>query len=452
MSIPGLGQIPTQPVASSTRTVTLRPAWEWRFQVPFGGQVVVKVQTGTAEKDGVELAPRNAYTFCGTKSRILTWHGCELEIEGRCDTESVAEYAGPADNPANAVMNLHGHLNELRAAARRDRREGPRVLIAGLPSAGKSTVARTVTSYATRQGFQPLVVNMDPREGMLTLAGSLSAAVFATVMDPEAFEGWGSTPTSGPSSVPVKLPLVHYYGRENAEEEPEFYRELTARLAGTVSSRLSEDEDVKTSGVILDSMGISEEDQEGTELLAHIVDEFSVNIVVVIGSALIYEELSRRFCNDKTSLGEPIQVVLLDKSTGVVVRDASFIQRAREAAIKEYFFGDVRRTLSPQIQQADFSSLVIYKIADQTSYDGQSGLVREEPSSVMQHWTMAIMYASTRDSPETVRAASVMGYVYVSDVDEERRKIKLLAPVSGRLGDRPMIWGKWPEPYINLLG
>lgn len=172
-------------------------------------------------------------------------------------------------------MNLHGHLNELRAAARRDRREGPRVLIAGPPSAGKSTVARTVTSYATRQGFQPLVVNMDPREGMLTLAGSLSAAVFATVMDPEAFEGWGSTPTSGPSSVPVKLPLVHYYGRENAEEEPEFYRELTARLAGTVSSRLSEDEDVKTSGVILDSMGISGEDQEGTELLAHIVDEFS---------------------------------------------------------------------------------------------------------------------------------------------------------------------------------
>lgn len=71
---------------------------------------------------------------------------------------------------------------------------------------------------------------------------------------------------------------------------------------------------------------------------------------------------------------------------------------------------------------------------------------------MMQHWTMAIMYASTRDSPETVRAASVMGYVYVSDVDEERRKIKLLAPVSGRLGDRPMIWGRWPEPYINLLG
>lgn len=70
----------------------------------------------------------------------------------------------------------------------------------------------------------------------------------------------------------------------------------------------------------------------------------------------------------------------------------------------------------------------------------------------MQHWTFAIMNASLRDSPDTVRLASVMGFVYVSDVDEDRRKIKLLSPVSGRLGDRPLIWGRWPEPYINLLG
>lgn len=70
----------------------------------------------------------------------------------------------------------------------------------------------------------------------------------------------------------------------------------------------------------------------------------------------------------------------------------------------------------------------------------------------MQHWTFAIMNASLRDTADTVRLASVMGFVYVSDVDEERRKIKLLSPVSGRLGDRPLIWGRWPEPYINLLG
>jgi polyribonucleotide 5'-hydroxyl-kinase len=79
-------------------------------------------------------------------------------------------------------------------------------------------------------------------------------------------------------------------------------------------------------------------------------------------------------------------------------------------------------------------------------------LVREDPSSLMEHWTLAVMYASPKDSPETVRTASVMGYVYVSDVDEERRKLKVLAPVSGRLSDRPLVLGTWPEPFINLLG
>lgn len=70
----------------------------------------------------------------------------------------------------------------------------------------------------------------------------------------------------------------------------------------------------------------------------------------------------------------------------------------------------------------------------------------------MQHWAMAIMHASVKDAPETVRAASVMGFVYLADVDEERRKVKVLAPVSGRLGDRPLVLGKWPEPAMNLLG
>lgn len=79
-------------------------------------------------------------------------------------------------------------------------------------------------------------------------------------------------------------------------------------------------------------------------------------------------------------------------------------------------------------------------------------LLKHDPSSVMEHWTLAIMYASVKDPPEVVRVAAVMGYVYVSNVDENRRKIKLLAPVGGRLGDRPLILGTWPEPYMNLLG
>ncbi|KAG5990216.1 hypothetical protein E4U54_004152, partial [Claviceps lovelessii] len=275
MSIPGLGQIPVQTVTSSTRTITLQPCWEWRFQVPVGRTLVVKLVSGTAEKDGVELALRNAYSFAGIKSKILTWHGCELEIEGRTEQDSVAEYPAPQANPATSHVNLHARLAEMRAAAARDKREGPRVLVTGPAATGKTTLVRTLTSYATRQAHEPIVVNADPEEGMLSLPGSLSASVFATVMDPEAADGWGSTPTSGPSAVPVKLPLVYYFGHRSPEDDADLYGELTSKLAGTVSGRLSEDDGVRSSGVIVDSWGVDEKSKVGIDLLAHVVDELS---------------------------------------------------------------------------------------------------------------------------------------------------------------------------------
>lgn len=93
-------------------------------------------------------------------------------------------------------------------------------------------------------------------------------------------------------------------------------------------------------------------------------DNDVVNIVVILGTTGLNAEIAKRFATEKTSLGEPIQVITLDKSDGVMDRDEAFTEQSREAVIKEYFFGDARRTLSPQIQQVDFDSLVIYRLPD----------------------------------------------------------------------------------------
>lgn len=86
--------------------------------------------------------------------------------------------------------------------------------------------------------------------------------------------------------------------------------------------------------------------------------------MVVLGSPELHSELQKRISQMKTRYGEQTSVLLLDKSQGVVERDEGFMQQVREAAIKEYFFGDARRTLSPFTLQVDFTDVTIYKIPE----------------------------------------------------------------------------------------
>lgn len=145
----------------------------------------------------------------------------------------------------------------------------------GPANCGKTTLARSLAAYATRMGDQPLVVNLDPDEGMLTLPGTLSAAVFASMMDVEARQGWGAAPASGPGSIPPKVPIVHFFGRREPREDMGLYRDLITATADSVSERLSGDESVRRSGLIIDTAAVEYPGDDGLALITHIISEFS---------------------------------------------------------------------------------------------------------------------------------------------------------------------------------
>ncbi|AEO61036.1 hypothetical protein MYCTH_2310812 [Thermothelomyces thermophilus ATCC 42464] len=485
MSIPGLGQIPPQqPATPTTRTITLRPFWEWRFEVPRSSAsqagATVRLTSGTAERDGTELALNHTYTFPrNTKSKLLTYTGATLEVSGEC-VDRVAQYNTPEDSPQLPVLNLHFALQELRGAAAANNNNnnhnhiinhstggnndkhgdgggskppGPRVMICGEKDSGKTTMARTLAALATRVGGQPLVASVDPREGMLALPGTVSAAVFGTIMDvedPAAGFGVSGTPSSGPSAVPVKLPMVYYFGRERVDEDVRLWKQLVGKLGSSVKAKLEADEVVREAGLVLDTPAASVAKGD-LEVLEHLVKEFDVNIVVVLGSPGIHGELQRRLESQKTVYGESITLISLEKSDGVAGRDKDSMKFTFDAAIKEYFFGDAKRTLSPFTQSVSFDDVTIFKSPDDP-YNDQAILERADISAEMSHWTLAVMNASPSDPPEAIQQAAVIGFVAIADVDEDRRRLKILSPVSGRLGNRPMVWGRWPEPYINLLG
>lgn len=276
ISLPGLN-LSSQPVdpqnvptSTTTRTQDLAANTEYRFEVAFSHTLTIRLQSGIAEFFGTELAPSTTYTFQGTKGAIFTWHGCKLEIGGHAEGEYVAE-----ETPMMSAVNLHFALENLRdkSVASGSVEMGPRILVVGPENSGKTSLVKILTSYAVKMDRQPMVVNLDPRQGMLSVPGSFSAAAFSSIVDIE--EGWGSSPISGPSPIPVKMPLVYHYGLKDPEEGRVF-KPLVTRMALAVTSRLEEDKLSKQAGFIIDSPGAISQGRNGVyDNIEHIVSEFS---------------------------------------------------------------------------------------------------------------------------------------------------------------------------------
>lgn len=440
--------------------------------------------------------------------------------------------------------NAHFALETLRQEAKATGKDGPRALILGPENAGKTSVAKILTAYATKMERQPVVVNLDPVEGMLSVPGTLSATAFRTMIDVE--EGWGCSPMSGPSPVPVKLPLVYFYPMVSPLEGEggAVYRPIVSRLALSVTARMAEDEDARETGIIVDTPGILSQGKPGSlEMINHIVTEFSstclthisrlvhktkkkppppVNTILVIGSERLYSAMQKNYDNKPSASAsaaasdERISVVKLPKSGGCVDRDPAFMNAVCETQIRTYFFGNhvpstasaalslssasasssTNVTLSPHAQQLDFGGMAVFAYdagagagddddddydpaqldsflpggsnnnttttqQDESSSSSPSSssaitlqkLPASPPPPGLANTLLAITHAPPTASPAEVRDASIMGFLYVADVDGEKGKVRVLAPMGGRVPGRAVIWGRrWPAEVVGLVG
>ncbi|KAL8911302.1 MAG: hypothetical protein Q9171_003510 [Xanthocarpia ochracea] len=437
-----------------------RTARPWLLK-PLTKRFDEQLLSGSTELFGTELAQKQTYTFSGTKAAIYTWHGCSIEVAGECQVEYLAE-----ETPMVSYANLHLALERKREEATSTGRDGPRVLVLGPEDAGKTSLVKLLTAYATRSGRQPVTVNLDPKEGLLSVPGSLSAATFSSIIDVE--EGWGSSPVNGPSPIPVKLPLVYYYGQANAENGDRIYKPIVTRLAVAVLSKLQDDPEVRGSGCLIDTPGAVSQGKGGYDIVQHIVSEFSVNVLVVVGSERLYSDMLRRFNGQPIGIGETITVVKLDRSGGSVDRDEEFLHRSRKAQFIKYFYGDSKMELHPRTTEYDFNHVSIYKIPDTTSDMLASLLPGGEPDDTVSHQRkpiyekvhpspqmhngiLAVVQADVNDTPENIRDASVLGFVQITEVDERRRKLKILSPIGLRVPQRALIWGSWPADVGELV-
>lgn len=476
MSIPGFsGSLdPNEPGAELKVTEVKVPALsEWRFEVPFKCIMKLKVTEGIAEILGTELPSGVDIRLTGVKVAVYApTNGCSLEYTLSINKENINisnEEAAISEYISDELVipnyqNLHFALELLRQeAAAVALKKGPKVLILGNKQTGKTALAKTLVSYAVKMDHMPLLVNLNPQDGVFSVPGSLTAAPISDNLDLESAGGWGGSTTLGATFHNPKQPLVKNYGYDNIEENLELFKYQVSQLGVAALSRMEEDPTVRTSGFIIDTPALNIKD---VTVIENILSDFEVDLVLVVGNERLTVDLKRKFHHriEKNLLN----IIKMPLSGGVAEVSDSFIRKVQEETIKEYFNGNHKTRLSPYKTDVDLSTFQVYKVVKLSEFNSQMAFlpsgddyapeesgeseVKKEDSTLDKYYVkleeplssnlensivaitnVPIPAATGRLSARDLLNTSVLGYAHVSRVDDVKKRMSLLLPFPGQI-------------------
>jgi len=301
---------------------------ELRVEVEGGQQVVVELKEGTAEVFGTEMVEKLEYKFkAGSKFSVFTYHGCKVLVKG----ETEAKPYTSKETPMIQYLNVHASLEQSRkeaAAAAAALKEGeaqsedkpdrgPIVLVVGPTDVGKSTLCRILLNYAVRMGRRPIYVDLDVGQNALSVPGTISAVL---VERPAAVDG----------HFAQTAPLIYHYGHKSPAENGKLYSKLVSRMADVVRERMGANRKIGSSGAVINTCGWVRD--EGYSHIKHVAEAFEVDVILVLDNERVYNDLIR-------DMPTFVKNVWLPKSGGVVDRNREQRASARDAKMKEYFYG-----------------------------------------------------------------------------------------------------------------
>lgn len=411
--------------SSQHRRVFLPPRSEYRFELEPHERLSIRLvqgrtQTGEepdAEIFGAELvggSQERWYPFGDeAKAAVSSWRGAEIEIAGSASTEYLADEPSPV---YTAYSNLHLYLERKRIEARQALRadakllstlagsvldpsyiaprttdpntetesdpsgtaastvyrphgQGPRVMVLGPESAGKTSLIKFLANYALRSpavaslgkgeagkvaeslrtggdgiiypnmdanlseeakkekreeekrsditGWWPVVVNLDPSDGAPPLPCCLSALPLsplplASLPSPSpAFPFGTNTSTTGAippgtSTAHGVAPLSLWLGKESVRDNERHFRRVVDWLAEGVERRLARDFRSRMSGLLIDTPGVITADARNKyAFIQHCVKAFKVDTIVVLGHEKLNLEMTKIFGGNANAIEIP---------------------------------------------------------------------------------------------------------------------------------------------------
>ncbi|KAI4347628.1 hypothetical protein L6164_008423 [Bauhinia variegata] len=427
----------TSASSSSIKQVKLDKESELRIEVANDTSLRLRLLNGTAEIFGTELPPQIWLTFPPRlKFAVFTWHGATIEMDGTTETDYTAD-----ETPMISYVNVHavldGRRNRAKASSSDESKssQGPRVIVVGPTDSGKSTLSRMLLSWAAKQGWKPTFVDLDIGQGSITIPGCIAATPIEMPIDP--VEG-----------IPLEMPLVYFYGHTTPSNNVELYKVLVKELAGMLERQFTGNAESQAAGMVINTMGWIE--GVGYDLLLHAIHTLKANVVLVLGQEKLCSMLK-----DVLKNGPKVDVVKLQRSGGVVSRNAKVRQKSRSYRIREYFYGLVN-DLSPHSNIANFSDLFVYRVGGGPQAPRSALPIGAEPAADptrivpvnisldLHHSVLAVSFAK---EPDEIISSNVAGFIYITDIDMLRKKITYLAPSAGELPSKYLIVGSltWLE-------
>ncbi|WVQ99907.1 hypothetical protein IAU59_007050 [Kwoniella sp. CBS 9459] len=345
--------------------VDLEAGSEWRFELEADENIALRVLSpDPVFINSEELPPASWYPIHRhTKGALYAPTPARVEVTSLPASQYIS-----TSTIQPQLLNLHLALERTRILARRflnsgttnddGVQRGPRVMIVGPPSSGKTTVVKNLVNLAlgTGMGWTPGVVGLDPSSPSNLIPGTLSLSTPShPIPTHHPAHPMGSPPTSTPSNtLSADVSTIGWWlgALEPTNRNAEVWRALVDRMGAAWEKRCEKDKVALASGLVVDTssafanamLGTKKEDPKARySLITQAVEAFGIDTILVIGHEKLHIDLSR--LSSLQTLGTV--VLRIPKSGGVVDLDDNQREIVNNFQVRSYFYGEP--PLPPQI-------------------------------------------------------------------------------------------------------